>query len=240
MNDLPPIRTAPAAQRNRRAGRAAPKRRRRKKAPLLTWKQGAALGALLVGLILILTDLSRAQGALAELRAAREAERIAWEKEVGSHQVKYRDLIERYAAMYQIDPAYVAAIIKRESDYDPRAESRKGALGLMQFIPSTFSWVKNNCGYRNADISILNDPEASIKMGCYLIRYIINFLQNDDPVVVACAYHAGWGDDGVSYWLKHYSSDGRTLTLDQIPADDTRYYAGKVAQAYAIYQQYAY
>jgi len=191
-----------------------------------------------LGLILILTSLSRADESLLSLRAQRENEKIAWEKEVASHQVRYRDLIEYYAAANRLDPAYVAAIIKRESDYDPRAESSKGALGLMQFMPATFDWVKNNCGYRNADISVLYEPEAAIRMGCYLLRYIIGQLNSDDPVLVACAYHAGWGN--VKTWLENYSADGKTLALSEIPMPDTRHYAGKVLNAYAIYQQYYY
>ena len=105
-------------------------------------------------------------------------------------------------------------------------------------MPDTFDWVKNNCGYRSADISVLYEPEASIKMGCYLLRFIIKQMGSDDPVLVACAYHAGWGN--VKKWIADYSSDGKTLKLSEIPMDDTRYYAGKVLNAYAVYQQYYY
>ena len=55
---------------------------------------------------------------------------------------------------------------------------------------------------------------------------------------MACAYHAGQGN--VRSWLQKYSPDGKTLSIDEIPTDDTRYYAGKVLNAYAIYQQHYY
>ncbi|MBO4925685.1 MAG: lytic transglycosylase domain-containing protein [Clostridia bacterium] len=283
MNDLPPIRTAPAAQRNRRSQRwnqqppaqmpppeptrqppaewqhfwpaepqpetaqpqaqqirrAAVRRKSRRRVPI--WVPVAALALLAAALALHIkvwndakSEFSRVHRALEE-QTQREKD---WADKVDAYQVKYRDLIEYYAALNSLNPAYVSAIIKQESNYDPRAVSSKNARGLMQFMPDTFDWVSKNCGYRNADISILFEPEPSIKMGCYLLRYIINHLGTDDPILVACAYHAGWGS--VQTWLKNYSADGRTLTLTQIPKDDTRHYAKKVLEGYAIYQQYRY
>ena len=240
MHDLPPVQTAPAAQRNRRSGRSAPARRggRRKKRPLITWPQIAVLLVLAAGVAGAMLSQNNARRALDALHAQREREKAAWEQEVGSHQVKYREWIEYYAAANGLDPAYVAAIIKRESDYDPRAVSRKGAMGLMQFMPDTFEWVAPNCGISKSDTQAIYEPENAIKMGCYLLRYIIRQLGSDDPVLVACAYHAGWGN--VKGWVDKYSANGKTLALSEIPMDDTRYYAGKVLNAYAIYQQYHY
>lgn len=230
----------------RSAAKRAPKRRAKasaKKKQGVTWWQILILAAMAVAVIALSCSMSDAQSTLRKLETEKEARLEAEEarqKEIRSYQVRYRDLIERYAAQYRLEPAYVAAIIKRESDYDPRAVSNKDARGLMQMMPATFEWVRNNCGYRNQSIDVLFEPEAAIKMGCYLLRYICDYLKTDDPIIAACAYHAGWGESGVSYWLKHYSSDGKTLTLSQIPADDTRYYARKVQEAYAIYQQYYY
>ena len=204
----------------------------------LTWQQGLILAVLAVGIVAASLSLSQAQSSMRELEAKRQADWEEYQREVRSFQVKYRDWIEYYAAVNRLDPAYVAAIIKRESDYDPRAVSRKNARGLMQMMPDTFDWVRKNTGYRNADIDVLFEPEAAIKMGCYLLRYICDTMQTDDPILVACAYHAGWGN--VNAWLKRYSTDGKHLTLAQIPMDDTRYYAGKVLNAYAIYQQHYY
>ena len=52
-------------------------------------------------------------------------------------------------------------------------------------------------------------------------------------MLVACAYHAGHGN--VDTWLTRYSRDGRTLSLDEIPMENTRSYARKVVDSYAIY-----
>jgi len=207
----------------------------------VTWWQALILAAMAVAVMLLASSVRDSGEALRALEAEKQAKleaEEAYQREIRSCQVKYRDLIERYAAQYRLEPAYVAAIIKRESNYDPRAVSSKDARGLMQMMPSTFDWVRNNCGYRNQSIDVLFEPEPSIKMGCYLLRYICDYLKTDDPILAACAYHAGWGN--VEGWIKRNSTDGKTLTVSQIPAEDTRYYARKVREAYAIYQQYYY
>ena len=238
MNYPPPTSPAPAAARNRRSGRTPAQRRRRKSGTGLPLWQGAVLALLLFGLIYAVLQLGQANASLAGLRQERQEAQEKYEQTVRNHQVKYRDLIEEYAAAYNLEPAYVSAIIMQESGYDPRAVSNKGAMGLMQFMPNTFDWVKNNCGYRSADVDILYEPEAAIKMGCYLLNYITKQLNSDDPILVACAYHAGWGT--VPSWLENYSADGKTLTIDEIPKSDTRTYAGRVLNSYAIYLQHYY
>ena len=111
-------------------------------------------------------------------------------------------------------------------------------MGLMQFMPNTFEWVAPNCGISKNDVRAVYEPENAIKMGCYLLRYICRKLESDDPVLVACAYHAGWGT--VPSWIENYSTDGKTLTVSQIPKSDTRTYAGRVLNSYAIYLQHYY
>lgn len=61
----------------------------------------------------------------------------------------YRNEIEKYAAENGIHPAYVAAIILRESSYDPKATSSVGARGLMQVMESTFEFVRKKLGEDN-------------------------------------------------------------------------------------------
>ncbi len=228
----------PPAPRNRRAGRSAAHRTRKKSQGPLAWWQGAVLAALLFTLIWQVLRLGQAQGQLKRLEQERQEAQERYELTVKSHQVRYRELIEKYAEEYNLNPAYVSAIIKQESSFDPRAVSSKGARGLMQFMPDTFDWVKKNCGYKSATFDDIYQPEISIKMGCYLLNYITQKIGTDDPVLVACAYHAGWGT--IPTWLQNYSTDGQKLTIAQIPKSDTRTYAGRVLNSYAIYLQHYY
>ena len=207
---------APPPQRSSAAPRRSSFRKRRRRGRGLAAWQWVMLILLAVCLVSALVYWGQGQSRLTVLRAQREQERLAYEKQVKDHQVRYRELIEKYAAEYELNPAFVSAIIMNESSYNPKAVSNKGAMGLMQFMPETFEWVPKHCGYSNKDSSILFEPEPAIKMGCYYLRYIIDEkIHSDDPILVACSYHAGGGN--VAVWLKNYSSDGVSLTFDQIP-----------------------
>ena len=123
-------------QRHRRSGRS-----KKKKKPgfsfSVTWWQGLILLVMVFALMMTAFSVRKAQISMDSLLSDRETARKEYEREVNRHQVKYREWIEYYAAVYEIDPAFVAAIIKRESDYDPHAVSYAGAMGLMQFMPDT-------------------------------------------------------------------------------------------------------
>lgn len=220
--------------------RPAAKRKKKKRAAArgLTGVQWAVLSLLALCFLGVMGFRLYAASRMRALMDARNRVAQEYQDKVNrylSMQRPYRALIEQYAAQYGVDPAFVSAIIMEESSYDPRAVSNKGARGLMQFMPNTFDWVKKNCGYKGADFDVIYQPEAAIKMGCYLLHYIIGQLGTDDPILVTCAYHAGWGN--ISAWLSNYSTDGKTLTVAQIPAADTRTYAGRVINSYAIYLQ---
>lgn len=235
-----PVRPAsPSPQ--RRSQRPQGKRRRRKG---LSIPQIAVL--VVLGLGILFGCFSWIQGSNEtamlknqHLNEKREHDRIQqeYQNQIRRHQVKYEEWIRYYSSVYNLDPAFVAAIIKTESDYQPTAISNKNARGLMQFMPDTLEWVGPKFGVKSDDLEALNDPETAIKMGCYLLNYITKQF-NGDPILTACAYHAGWGN--VEGWIEKYSTDGKTLTLAQIPYENTRSYAGKVLNSYAIYQQYYY
>lgn len=228
-----PIPTPAVPRRDTRSG----KRRKRRRNPLLALWQIIVLAALAALVLWAALSLSEANRSMAALRRERAEKALAWQQEVARHQTLYRQEIIQYSARNRIDPAFTAAIIKRESDYDPKAVSRVGAMGLMQMMPDSFDWIGPKCGLDKNDKNALFIPENAIRTGCYLLGYIAPMFDGD-PILTACAYHAGWGN--VKGWLQKYSADGKHLTLDEIPMEDTRYYARKVLEAYAIYQQYHY
>ncbi len=93
----------------------------------------------------------------------------------------YDNIIGEKSSKYNIDPAIVRAVIKTESDWDPGAVSHKGAMGLMQLMPSTAK-----------DMKIINpfDPEDNIEGGTkYLRRMLKRFNGNLD--LALAAYNAG-------------------------------------------------
>lgn len=89
--------------------------------------------------------------------------------------------IRATSARYGVPARLVAAIIEAESDFDPRAVSRKGARGLMQLMPATAS----SLAVRDAF-----DPYANIDAGVRHLRRLMDRFDGDLPLVVA-AYNAG-------------------------------------------------
>ena len=212
-----------------RAGRRAKKKRR-----LFSGAQTLALSALLAVCALGLSYFLISSASLRDQEAVLRQRQEAYERKVYRTTVKYRDLIERSCAEYGVRPAYAAAIILNESSYDPSAVSSVGARGLMQLLPDTGRWIAGKIGLdmtRYTD-DWLFDAEINIRMGVWYLHYLSD-LYGGDPVLVACAYHAGHGN--VDAWLNRYSADGRTLAISEIPTDNTRSYAAKVVDSYAVY-----
>ena len=170
------------------------------------------------------------------LEYRREMERIAqWQLEESRHPLRYRDLLEKYASQYNLDPALVASVILCESSFNPKAVSYLGAKGLMQLMPETARWVagKFNTGYSDEE---LFDPETNIKYGCWFLSYLTGKFGGDTRAVTA-GYHAGGGQ--VEAWLSddRYAKDGE---LAHIPFNDTRAYVDRVTKAYVVYTRHYY
>jgi soluble lytic murein transglycosylase-like protein len=106
-------------------------------------------------------------------------------------QSDYNDIIVKAAKKFDVDAALVSAVIKAESDYNPRIVSHKGARGLMQLMPAT----AKRFGVTNSF-----DPEENIHGGTRYLRWLLNKFDGNADLAVA-AYNAGegnvWKYDGV-------------------------------------------
>ena len=96
---------------------------------------------------------------------------------------RYDEHIREAAGYYQLPEAFVRAIIKVESDFDPTATSVVGAQGLMQLMPET--------GARML-VSDPWDPRENIFGGCRYLRVLANMFNGDLDLTIA-AYNAGEG-----------------------------------------------
>lgn len=134
---------------------------------------------------------------------------------------RYDGEIETACKTYQVDKSLVMAIIKCESGYNERAKSVKGAIGLMQLMPSSAKWCAHKLGIEYSD-EMLYNPRYNINIGVYYLSYL---LDKFDLNYAICAYNAGEGN--VSKWL---ANDG------EIPFYETRAYLYKVIRAQKIYQ----
>lgn len=90
-------------------------------------------------------------------------------------------LVNQTAGRHHVDPKLVRAIIQVESDYNPRAVSPKGAMGLMQLIPET----AERFGVTNPF-----NPRQNIEGGVNYLKYLLNLFRGDVNLSLA-AYNAG-------------------------------------------------
>jgi soluble lytic murein transglycosylase-like protein len=94
---------------------------------------------------------------------------------------RYDEWIHQAATLYQIPEQLVRAVIKVESDYDPRAVSVSGACGLMQLMPDTADRLM---------VRDIKDPRENIFGGVRFLRILANSFNGDLSLTVA-AYNAG-------------------------------------------------
>ena len=95
---------------------------------------------------------------------------------------KYTPLINSLARKYRLDSDLVHAVVTMESAYDPRALSKKGAVGLMQLMPGTAA---------RYGVSDRENPEQNVRGG---VRYLRDLLLQFRSVSLAlAAYNAGEG-----------------------------------------------
>lgn len=145
--------------------------------------------------------------------------------------IKYKDDIEIYSKKYNVSPYIVASVINVESSFNENALSNKGALGLMQLMPSTAQWLCEMLG-KNYNQNDLFEAKINIELGTYYISYLL--CKFDDFTVALCAYNAGEGT--VKSWLlnEEYSKDGKTLS--KIPFQETKNYVKKVKRNLGFYE----
>jgi hypothetical protein len=95
----------------------------------------------------------------------------------------FDDVIEREAKRWNVDASFVSALIRAESNFEPRAVSRKGARGLMQLMPATA---------RRLSVRKPFDPASNVRGGVQYLRELMD-RYGSRPDLVLAAYNAGEG-----------------------------------------------
>ncbi len=120
-------------------------------------------------------------------------------------------MIRRFSRQHHLHPALIRAVIKAESDFDPMAVSRAGAIGLMQLMPQTAVQL---------DVQDLYNPEDNIGGGTKYLRQLLDRFRGNLPLALA-AYNAG----------ERVVDRYRALP----PIEETRRYVRKVLRYYRTF-----
>ena len=136
----------------------------------------------------------------------------------------YEHVVVGHARNYDLDPALLAAVIYKESKFDPDARSRSGAIGLMQLLPDTAKGIALHTGGREFVVSDLYDPEINVRYGAFYLRRLLR-KYGDDRLALA-AYNAG--QRNVDEWLAADRGIG---------FPETRNYVDEVLELRVVYRR---
>jgi len=136
--------------------------------------------------------------------------------------LEYEHIVRGHAENYELDPALVAAVIYRESKFDPDARSSSGAIGLMQLLPDTAEGIALLTGGSRFDVDDLYDPEINVRYGSFYLRRLLR--KYGDERLALAAYNAGQAN------VDEWRAEGGEI---QFP--ETREYVEDVLEAREIY-----
>ena len=143
-----------------------------------------------------------------------------------------RDELARAAKAQGLEPALVAAIIRQESSFNPRAISAADARGLMQVLPSVGQDVARSLGFPVWYPALLLDADANLQLGT---AHLATYRKQYGPLPrVLAAYNAG--GSRVERWSGRRGSDDPEMFTERIPFAETRDYVRVVQRNLAVYR----
>ncbi len=141
----------------------------------------------------------------------------------------YWDIITEWSQQRQLSPALVIGLMRQESRFEAQIRSRSGAIGLMQIMPDTGSWIAGKKGVKSYN---LDRPTDNISFGTWYLDYTHSRYGNDSMLAVA-SYNAGPG--AVGRWVENRKIGDPDEFVNSIPYEETRDYVSKVLGNYWNY-----
>lgn len=147
------------------------------------------------------------------------------------YKLEYTEYVKKYANEYNVDEYLIYALIKAESNFEPNAESHRGAKGLMQLMYSTAEDISKRIGIELNEDNIL-EPDININLGT---KYISMLIQKYNNINLAlAAYNAGSGN--VDGWIEKGTLKSDGSDIENVPFTETNNYVRKILRDYEIYK----
>ncbi|MGI6225541.1 MAG: lytic transglycosylase domain-containing protein [Peptococcales bacterium] len=147
--------------------------------------------------------------------------------------ISHQETVLEASKNYDIDEFLIWAIIRVESKFDTKAQSSKGARGLMQVLPDTGRWIAQEMGYTNFHPDLLYEPRDNINIGTWYLKYLLKQF-NGNLIAAIAAYNGG--ETNVKKWLNNDTWSGSFNDISSIPFKETRNYVYKVIVDYETYR----
>lgn len=133
--------------------------------------------------------------------------------------------------------AFVLAIARRESEFNPAVVSPAGALGLMQVMPGTARDTARDLGLTYSQDRLLDDPAHNALIGSTFLAGLLE-RYDGNPVLVSAAYNAG--PARAAEWIERFGdpreAEDVIFWIEAIPFTETRNYIMRVTESLAIYE----
>lgn len=189
--------------------------------------------------IAVLTPDEKRQAAILANRWGWHSRAIATAADIGAYDdldlrypLPYLDSFERYTSSTGIPLTWAYGIARSESLFMRDIRSSAGAIGLMQIMPATGSYVARQLQVTYSGIDTLTDPATNIQLGtAYLQQMAARFGGN--RVLATAAYNAG--PARVDKWLPEQDPVDARVWIENIPFNETRNYVQRVIAAETIF-----
>ena len=137
---------------------------------------------------------------------------------------------------FRLERELIYAFMHQESRFNENAKSHKGAMGLMQLMPSTAKFISSNKQVKRNNANILKIPEINLDVAQEYIEYLLKLNSVDGNLIyLTAAYNGGPGN--LQKWKKEINYlDDPLFFMESIPSRETRWFIEKVLTKYWIYK----
>jgi soluble lytic murein transglycosylase len=153
-----------------------------------------------------------------------------WER---LYPMPYAKQLRARAKPHNLDPYMVAGLIRQESEFNPSARSRAGALGLMQIMPRTGKGLARRLGIQGFSTRQLRHADTSLRLGTFHFRQVYDQFERRIEYTLA-AYNAG--EHRVDEWVTWEDFAEAEEFVETIPFTETRGYVQAVLRNAAVYR----